>query len=138
MFGSRLSFWEFQYIYIYLNFQNSKKTKRSNKSEYIFFEFSEFKKLKNTSKWKPQKWEADLPIVIYVSKKNQSQIMYSKNLNTKLCIQKIQNYVLKNAKLCVCGSLSENFIPGLKAPKIINTKLYFHPKKPPILDYVAK
>jgi hypothetical protein len=74
--------------------------------------------------------------------------MYPKRLNSKLCIQKISilNYVfkkyrtivLKNAKLCVCGSLSENFIPGLKAPKIINTKLYFHPKKPPILDYVAK
>ena len=64
--------------------------------------------------------------------------MYSKNLNTKLCIQKIQNYVLKNAKLYVYGSLSENFIPGLLTPKIINTKLYIHPKKPPILNYVAK
>jgi hypothetical protein len=37
-----------------------------------------------------------------------------------------------------CGSLSENFITFLKTPKIINTKQYIHPKKPPIFDYVAK
>jgi hypothetical protein len=41
-------------IYIYLNFQNSKKSKRSNKSEDIFFELSEFKKFKKQTNENPK------------------------------------------------------------------------------------
>ena len=56
--------------------------------------------------------------------------MYSKH--TKLCLK-------KHAKPCVCVvPFLRILLYTLLTPKIINTKLYIHPKKPPILNYVAK
>ena len=113
---------ENSYIFDFSEFKKIKKIKQ--KRIHIFWIFW-IQKVKKTNIWKPQKWEADLPIVIYVSKKTQSQTMYSKNLNTKLCIQKIQNYVLKNAKLCVC-------VPFLRILFLV-----WRPQKSSILNYIS-
>ena len=54
--------------------------------------------------------------------------MYSKH--TKLCFKNMLNHV------CVVPFL-RILLYTLLTPKIINTKLYIHPKKPLILNYVA-
>ena len=88
---------------------------------------------------KPPKVRSWAPNSNLCIKKNQSYLCIQQNLNTKHAFKKYKTMSSKNAaKLCACGSLSENFITSLKTPKNINTKVYIHPKKPPILDYVTK